>query len=193
MSDAPRPPIRPVDLTPGDPLAALHRWIAEGQIDDAVRARARQHWLERQAAEDATLLGVLVDLAERGRPVTATTTASSRVTGPVVAVGADFAVLRDMRLGDVFVPADRLTVVRPTPGDGLPIGDRPVGITLALGTALMELAAERPDVIVAAAEDIRGELLSVGADVVTIGLDGARRDRVHVRMGAIDHLVVLGR
>ena len=89
MTDAPRPPSRPVDLTSGDPLGALHHWIADGRIDEAARARARQHWLERQAAEDATMLGVLIDLAERGRPVTATTVAGRRVTCPVRAVGAD--------------------------------------------------------------------------------------------------------
>ena len=194
MTDAPRPPSRPVDLTSGDPLAALRRWIAEGQVNDAARARARQHWLERQAAADATLLGALVDLAERGRPVTVTTSADRRVTGLVVAVGADFAVLRDRGRGDVFVPVERLAVLRPAPGDALPTGDRPVGIRLALGAALMELAADRPDVIVATAgDDIRGEMVSVGADVITVAVDGPRRDQLHVRLGAIDHLVMLSR
>ena len=194
MTDAPRPPSRPVDLTAGDPLGALQRWIADGRIDEAARARARQHWLERQAAEEATLFGVLVDLAERGRPVTVTTSATRRVVGPVVAVGADFAILCDPRLGDVFVPMERLAVVRPAPGDALPTGDRPAGITLTLGAALMELAADRPDVIAATAgEHIRGDMVSVGADLLTIATDGARRDRLHLRLAAIDHLVVLSR
>lgn len=194
VSADPRPPEHPVDLTVGDPLSALHHWIAEGQIDEAARARARQHWLERVAAEDATLLGVLVDLGERSGPVTVTTAASRRITGPVVAVGADFVVLRDQRVGDVFVPVDRLSVVRSGPGGGLPVGDRSVALTLTIGTAMLELAAERPDVIIATnGEDVRGELLTVGADVVTLALDGARRDRVHVRLAAIDHVAVLSR
>ena len=194
MTDAPHPPSRPVDLTAGDPLAALYRWTADAKVDDAARARARQHWLEQQAAADATLLGGLIDLAERGRPVTVTTDSSHRISGSVVAVGADFAVLRDGQLGDTFVPADRIAGVRPGPGDALPTGDRPVGITLALGAALMELAAERPDVLVATAgDDLRGEIRSVGADVVTMVLDNPGRDRVHVRLGAIVHLTVLRR
>ncbi len=58
----------------------------------------------------------------------------------------------------------------------------------------MELASERPDVIVATGgEDIRGEMFSVGADMVTIAIDRARRNRLHIRLGGIDHLVVLAR
>ena len=58
----------------------------------------------------------------------------------------------------------------------------------------MELAAERPDVFVATAgEDVRGEMRSVGADVMTVVLDNPGRDRVHVRLGAIVHLTVLRR
>ncbi|MDG1877674.1 MAG: hypothetical protein P8I99_09710 [Acidimicrobiales bacterium] len=143
------PAFVPVDLTSGKSFAAIHRWIANGQIDDAARARARQHSLEHQATEDATLLGALIDLAERGRPVTAS--ATRQVTGPVVAVGADFVILRDGRLGDVFVPVERLAVVRPAPGGGLPTGNRLAGISLTLGSALMKLASERPDVILAPA------------------------------------------
>ena len=193
MTDAPRPPSRPVDLTSGDPLAALHGWVADGRVDEAARARARQHWLERQAAEDATLLGTLLDLAERGEPVVITTQAAKSVTGVVVAVGADFVVVRGSGRGDAFVPVDRLTVVRTAAGAPPPVGDRPVGFALTLGSALLELAPERPAVIVSAGDDIHGSLVSVGRDVVTLALDGARRDHVHVRLGAIDHLVLLDR
>ena len=64
----PQPPDRPVDLTSDDPLAALQRWVADGQVDEAARARSRRRWLEKVATEEATLGGVLLDLAERGRP-----------------------------------------------------------------------------------------------------------------------------
>ena len=38
----PQPPDRPVDLTSDDPLAALQRRIADGQVDEAARARSRR-------------------------------------------------------------------------------------------------------------------------------------------------------
>ena len=182
-----------MNLTTGDVLATLHRWIAEGRVDDAARARARQHWLERQATEDATMAGVLLDLAERSRPITITTAAGQRLTGPVVAMGANFTVLRDPRVGDTFVPLDQVGVVRTAPGDRLPLGDRALTLAATLGTALAELAAGRPDVIVGApGEKVRGELQSVGADMVTVALDRARRDRVHIHLPTIDHVVILG-
>ncbi|MEO0494190.1 MAG: hypothetical protein AAF081_12320, partial [Actinomycetota bacterium] len=156
--------------------------------------RARQRWLERVAAEEATLPGVLVDLAERRRPVTVQTLDGHRVTGPVVAVGADFGVVREPRLGDAFVPTHRIAVVRPAPGDDLPTGDRPADFVLTFGDALMELATERPDVIVGVGgESHRGELRTVSPDVVTLALGGDRRDPVHAALAAIDHLVVLHR
>jgi len=87
----PQPPDRPVDLTSDYPLAALQRWVADGQVDEAARARSRRRWLEKVATEEATLGGVLLDLAERGRPVIVRTLAGQRVTGPIIAVGADSA------------------------------------------------------------------------------------------------------
>ena len=190
----PRPPREPVQLSAGDPLGALHSWIAEGQVDEAARARARQRWLERQAAEEASLIGVLVDLAERNRPVTVTTEAGHRLSGPIVAVGADFGVLRDQRLGDAIVPTSAIALVRPSPGDDLPTGDRTVNMVLAFGDALMELAPERPECIVAVGSDqLRGDIRSVSPDVLVLALDGDRRDLIHAAVAAIDHVIVLRR
>jgi hypothetical protein len=190
----PRPPREPVRISAADPLAALHAWIAEGQVDEAARARARQRWLERQAAEEATLAGVLVDLAERGRPVLVTTRGGHRLSGPVRAVGADFGVVRETRLGDVVFPIDRIGSIRAAPGDGLPAGTTPVTFGLTFGAGVTELAADRPHVVVSAAgETHRGTLASAGADVITVLLDAARRETVHVATSAIDHLVITAR
>lgn len=194
MESNPRPPSAPVQISADDPLAALQSWIAEGQVDEAARARARQRWLERQAAEEASLAGVLIDLAERNRRVNVTTRAGHRLSGPIVAVGADFGVLRDHRLGDAIVPTAAIALVRPSPGDDLPVGDRAVNMVLAFGDALMELAPERPECIVAVGtEQLRGDMRSVSPDVVVLALDGDRRDLVHATIAAIDHVIVLGR
>ncbi len=181
-------------LSPDDPLAALNRWVAEGAVDSAARARARQRWLERQAAEEATLSGVLVDLAERGRPVAAITVAGHRSRGCVVAVGADFVIVREERLGDVIIPLARLALVKAAPGEDAPTGDRPLGFEIMLADALVELAADRPTVVAAmGGEEIRGELRSAGFDVAALALDSPRRELVHVAVAALDHLVVLQR
>ena len=80
-----------------------------------------QQWeLERAASEGATLGGALIDLAEQQRPVTIRTHDGHRVSGPIVAVGADFGVVRGARLGDAIIPTSRIAMLRPSPGEGLP-------------------------------------------------------------------------
>lgn len=191
---AAQPPRRPVSLSAGDPLAGLNRWVAEGSVDAAARARARQKWLERQAAEEATVMGVLADLAERGGALTLTTMTGYRSRGTAAAIGADFVIIREKRLGDVIVPVRKLATVRAAPGDNAPTGDRPVAFELMLADALVELAADRPTVVAAVGnEEIRGELKSAGFDVTAIELDGPRRELVHIAVAALDHVVILRR
>jgi len=168
--------------------------VAEGSVDAAARARTRQRWLERQAAEDATVSGVLTDLAERGCPLVLTTATGHRSLGRVVAIGVDFVVVRETRLGDVMIPLSRLATVKAAPGEDAPTGDRPLGFEIMLADALVELAADRPVVLAAVgSEEIRGELRSAGFDVAAIALDGPRRELVHISMATLDHLVILGR
>ena len=58
--------------TPEDPTPAtvtdfqVSRWLGELRSGDEARRRERQRWIEHQAAESATLVGVLRDLAESG-------------------------------------------------------------------------------------------------------------------------------
>lgn len=186
--DTPR--IDPIDLGSHDPLSALHRWVAEGTVDEAARRRARQRWLEQQAGEEATVGGVLQDLAERESPVTLTTRRGRRVGGRVVVVGADFVIVRETG-GDVVVPAAVLSSIRSAPEERPVSGARAVGVELVLAEALSELAADRPDVyVVTAAEEIRGRLQSVGFDVLAMTVDGPARRLVHVPIGALDHAII---
>ena len=176
VNSDPQPPDRPVDLTAGDPLAALQRWVADGRVDEAARARSRRRWLENAATEEATLGGVLLDLAERRRPVTVRTLVGHRITGPIIAVGADFIAVADARLGDTLMPTTRIATAQPAPGDDLPAGDRRHDVVLTFGDALMELAAERPEVMVGVGDEtLRGELRTASTEVVTLVIADERR------------------
>src|SRR5262245_6119327 len=85
------PPQRtPAGVLGGDLAARLDRWVAEARVDEAARRRSRERWLRRQAEEESTVAGVLVDLLERGRPVTVHTRQGRRHHGEVRALGADF-------------------------------------------------------------------------------------------------------
>ena len=175
-----------------DPLPALEHWVAEGQVEEAARARARQHWLERQAADGGSLAGVLHDLAE-GRATTSVTTSGGRTAvGTVGTVGRDFAVIRDPDKGDSFIPFERVASLRSAPGDSLPIGDRTDPGGQPLTEALRELALFRPEVRVEIVGDqLRGTLAAVGVDLLTLILDGPRRERVHLHLRALERLLVL--
>ena len=194
VNSDPQPPDRPVDLTADDPLAALQRWDADGQVDEAARARSRRRWLENAATREATLGGVLLDLAERRRPVIVRTLAGHRVAGPIIAVGADFVGVADARLGDTLMPTTRIATVQPAPGDDLPAGDRRHDVILAFGDALTELAAERPEVMVGVGDEtLRGELRTASTEVVTLVIADERREPISIALTAIDHVVVRSR
>ncbi len=194
VNSDPQPPDRPVDLTAGDPLAALQRWVADGRVDEAARARSRRRWLENAATEEATLGGVLLDLAERRRPVTVRTLVGHRITGPIIAVGADFIAVADARLGDTLMPTTRIATVQPAPGDDLPAGDRRHDVVLTFRDALMELAAERPEVMVGVGDEtLRGELRTASTEVVTLVIADERREPISIALTAIDHVVVRSR
>lgn len=156
----------------GMPLAA---WVASLVADEAAAARARTAWLHRQAAEEGTFTGALVDLAERAAPVVAHLHNGRRHRGTIVLVGRDFAALRTTGGRDVLVAARGLASVRTLPGDAVTIGDRPVLTDLTLAETLAALADERARVLLIghdADEPLAGELRGVGADLVTIRLDG---------------------
>jgi hypothetical protein len=96
--------------------AALGRLTDETRGDEAARARSREHWLRRQADEEASLGGVLVDLAERGDRVVLSTVTGRRHRGWLVAVGDDFCVVRAESGAEVLVSHRGLATVRAEPG-----------------------------------------------------------------------------
>ncbi|MEZ5244577.1 MAG: hypothetical protein R2707_05725 [Acidimicrobiales bacterium] len=179
-------------LTGDDPLAGLEKWLADGRVDAAAAERARRRWLERQATEDASVAGVCLDLAERNEPVAVRTSGGRSTRGRVTALGADFVVVREERVGDVVIPLRCVATIRAAPGGGAVPGERSAGFSVVLAEALVELAAERPLVLVSVGGDeIRGELRSAGTDVVALATASVGRDLVHVAIAAIDHLVLL--
>ena len=85
-----------------DLLRQLTAWAADQQIVEAAASRRRQRSLQQQAEESSTLVGMLVDHAERGTTVAVRTMRDVTHTGVPVAVASDFVLLRNNRL-DIFV------------------------------------------------------------------------------------------
>lgn len=175
-----------------DALArSLERWAADAMVDEAARQRTRQRWLRVQAEEEASVLGTLVDLAERARPVVLDV-GQQRIRGAVVGIGADFLAVRSDRGQDVLVRTAAVEVVRAEPGERAVVGDRAVLVEVGLAAVVGPLAAERPDVVVRtrSGQVVRGELRSAGTDVVRLRADGDPPAPVWVPLEAIDLLIV---
>jgi hypothetical protein len=202
---------RPVDPQGVDRLLGdVGRWTADSRASEAAGARSRERWLRRQAAEEATLPGVALDLAERGDAVVLKTTTGRAHRGRLVAVGRDVWVLRSDpsggtggpggMAGATFVATDAVASLRAQPGgSGKPspeaAGARPTPLAASMADILTELAVEHPRVrviVLGEPEAMVGQLRSVGVDVVTLRLAGEPPTTIYVRLGSVSELSVLG-
>jgi hypothetical protein len=179
-------------------LAELAHWMADERATESARARMRERWLLQQATEDARLSGVAVDLAERGAAVAVRTSGGRSVRGVIAAVARDFWVVD----GDgipTLVAAGDITSVRVLPGGhvrpGVATGDRGGVLDMRLLDALAALVGQRPRVRLAVrgeSEVVAGELVAVGADVLTVQLDGGGRDVLYVALSGVIECSILG-
>ncbi len=152
----------------------LNRWVAETQVDDAIELRRRSVWLRRQADEESTMTGVLIDLAEHGRPATLHLGNGRRHRGTITAVGRDVVELHTSGGERVVVALDALDSVRPM-SDATPVpGDGPVPTGVTLAERVRRLADQRERVLIVGrnGEVTSGEITAMGRDVVTVVLDG---------------------
>jgi hypothetical protein len=161
----------------------------ESRAADAVRRRSQARWLRQQAAEEATLVGVLVDLAERGDVVSLRSASGRTHRGPVSFVGGDHVVIGD----DVWVRVAAVVAVR-FAGD-VATGDRAAVRHTRLVESLAEMVPDRPAVVVVTFDgtSMRGELIAAGAEIVSLVLDGDRSQRCVIAVDGIAEVIVAGR
>jgi hypothetical protein len=170
---------------------ALERWAADAAVDEAARQRARQRWLRVQAEEEATVAGVLLDLAERGATV-CLDIGPHRLRGRIVGLGDDFVAARSETDQEVLVPSDAIEVVRSEPGAPDVVGDRAALLDVTLADVLVPLAAERPEVAIRTRSGtvVRGELRSAGTDVARLRVPGEPPTSAWVPVMAIQLLIL---
>ena len=175
-------------MTDRDPWVEL---LDEGRVQEAGAARARERWLRAAAAEDASLVGALLDLAEGAAPAVVATTAGRVHAGVVGAVGADVVVLRPPSGALVLVPLVAVAWVRPVTGP-LPAGGREA----PAGPFLVDLLAgvgERGDRVALWLEGgvtLAGRLAGVGLDVVRLEPDGPDAGPTYVSVPSIREVAV---
>lgn len=173
-------------------MQALAGWAAGQRVAGAAAGRSRLRALSEAAAGSATLVGLLVDLAERGAEVAITCTApapnqgagATTVTGTVVGVGRDFVVMEQHSRRPVIIRTSSLASVQPLGGGAepdAPGGDRPAPLALSLEAVLAELAAElAPIALGTGSGRLDGDLLAVGQDVLTLRSGVSPRRVIHI-------------
>lgn len=172
----------------------LLRLLDEARAEERGASRERERWLRQAAEEGARLAGTLLDLAEQGATVTVRTTTGGSHHGTVRLVATDFCVL-GAASGDVWLHLAGVTTVRPHADErhAAATGDRPV-LDLRLVEALARVAPDRPrlGIVAAGGERLAGELRAVGADVLTIRLDGDPRAICYLAADAVREIVRSG-
>ena len=177
--------MEPDDFTDGDRLlAAFARWAAQQRTEQAAGMRSRERSLRDQAEGEATWSGLLVDLAEADADLTIEV-GSRRMRGRLVGVGRDFCVLEGDGRRPALIPTDRIVAVwkeKPASGSRFPHLD------LTFGAALSGLAGERSPVcmVLDGGSQVIGDLISSGADLVTVRTDPATRRTVHLQTSHIE-------
>lgn len=169
----------------------LDRWVADARIDAAALERSRERWLVEVAAQEATLAGLLAELAERGTPVSLHTTSDRRHHGTLQVVGADFVSLRSGSRSEVLVALAAVGVVRPS-ATAPTLGDGLLGTRLRLVDVVTELAADRERVLIVTrtGDAVSGELQSVGHDVVVVRADAEGPRHAYVAAAAISEVAI---
>lgn len=173
--------------------ARLERWVAEARVDDAAAQRSRERWLREVAEQEATLAGVLADLAERRTAVAVRTSAGRQHHGTIQVIGVDFVALRLASGTEVLLAVRGLGVVRTAPAVDAALGDRAVATELRLADVLAELAAERERVLLvttSGGDAVAGVLRSVGQDVVVLRTDAERPGTAYVPLAAIGEVAI---
>jgi hypothetical protein len=175
-------------------VSELDDLLADSRAAAAATERQQRRRLQQLGEEEATLVGLLVDLAERGTPVTAETADGGAHRGVVRMVATDFCVLATDP-GDVWIAYPGLVAVRPHPGERhVPATGRRTATDLSLAEALGRVAADRPSVrmVAAGGRRLSGELRSAGVDVLTVKLDGPDAGLVYVPVSSVRTLLRSG-
>jgi hypothetical protein len=158
--------------------ADLSIWAGDQRADEAAGGRAREAWLRRQSEDAASLVGVLVDLAERRADVVIHLAAAGEhtVRGTIGAVGIDFIAVIQAAGPTSLVAIGAVSGVRSL-GSLAAVeatGDRLAPLRTGLVDALALLAGDRAEVrlvLVPSGQSVAGQLRAAGSDVLTMRLD----------------------
>lgn len=185
---------------PADDLGEdLLRLVAETRTEDAIKARVRERNLRTAASIDASLIGVLLDCAERQAALAFRTTAGRTTHGRILIIARDAIAIDPPSGALTYIRLDALLWARRLPGAGHgpepdATGDRPAPRDTTFSALVAGLAPNRPTVALAVAGEpalLHGELRGAGADVLTVRLDGDPPLTTYVATNRVAELIVV--
>jgi hypothetical protein len=159
------------EATTGEP--GIDHWADQLRSDAAAQLRRREHWLRRQAAEDASVAGVLVDHAEHGSTLAITTRSGNRHVGRVRGAGSELVTL-ELTGARVVIELDAIDTIRALPGSDhrapTPVGHRSRADDTSMAEVLALAGDGRTDVtlVTRSGECVAGELVAVGRDLAMV-------------------------
>jgi hypothetical protein len=176
-----------------DPLVGL---TDDERLAAAIQERAQVRDLTQRATELATLAGTLRDLAERRAGVSLLTVSGRTHRGSLLAVSVDHVVLATASGQQVLVRVDAIAVTRPDPDSRAPLaqGDREPATDQLLAERASLWVEDRPVLAVSVRgvpDLLRGRLLAVAEDLLTLSLDGARTP-TYVTIDAVEAVALEG-
>jgi len=167
---------------------AAERWLAEVRVADAARERSRVAQRRALDAGEATLGGVLADLAGRGEAVQLWMRSGRRHRGWLRLLGPDAAVLDTDTEQWVVVRLAAIASVRTVRSPAVP-GQSEPSTTSTFATLAGALAVPGEWVLVGAGpENLGGRLEVAGTDVLRIRLDHG--DVAYVPLASVDEITL---
>lgn len=156
-----------------DDLARVDDWAGQLRSDAAAQLRRREHWLRRQAAEDATVAGVLVDHAEQDSTLAITTRSGNRHVGRLRGAGAALVIIEVVG-ARVAIELEDIDTFQALPNSKRrtldPMGHRSRAEATTMTEVLSQVVDDRPEVtlVTRSGEHVAGELVAVGRDVLMV-------------------------
>jgi hypothetical protein len=168
----------------------LEAWLARLRAGEEAQARRRVGWAIQQLSEEATLVGLLADLAGHAPQVAVDTCVGTRVIH-LTGVGHDFLAGLD-RSRWVLVSLAAVEAVRSqVRATAQPSGRQHDTVDATLAEALADLLADRPRLTVRTLSGRRllGDLHAVGDGVITLRV-GPGEPASHVVVDRIAEVLV---
>jgi hypothetical protein len=167
---------------------AVDRWLSEIRVVEAARSRARVGALKAHAAEDATMVGVLADLAERGAPVMLSTVHGRRHRVEVLVVGPDAAVFALGTGESLVMRVTAIASLRLVGGDPVH-GEGSITTTSRFGRILARAADPGDRLRLAVGgETVTGAVVALSAEVALLALESGAL--TYVSLDAVEEALV---